>query len=144
MINKSRIIFILVSIVSIGTLTQFIFNESHSKNPPVVKEPQWDSPRTKELFSKACIDCHSNETTWPRYSTVFPMSWLIESHVKEGREHFNVSMWGVQKKNKGKDAAEEVSENEMPPFSYKLAHPEARLTDSEKEQLEIGLKKTFK
>ncbi len=128
------LLFILIQIVPYG--------RDHT-NPPVMKEPQWDSPKTRELFMRACGDCHSNETKWPWYSNIAPLSWSIYNHVVEGREHFNVSMWGLQKKNKGDEAAEEVEEGEMPLKSYLLAHPEARLSDSEKKALIEGLKKTF-
>jgi hypothetical protein len=77
------------------------------------------------------------------YSKVAPISWLIASDVDEGREHFNVSVWGIQKKNKGKDAAKEIREGEMPPWFYLPTHPEARLTDAEKKELMNGLEKTF-
>ncbi len=113
------------------------------ENPPVVSEPKWDSPNTRELFMRACGDCHSNETKWPWYSSIAPASWLVMYDVKEGREHFNVSLWGVQKKNDGDEAAEEVRKGEMPPLPYLLAHPEARLSDVEKRRLEKGLVKTF-
>ena len=92
---------------------------------------------------RACGDCHSNETKWPWYSNIAPLSWSIYNHVMEGREHFNVSMWGIQKKNEGEDAAEEVEEGKMPLKSYLLAHPEARLSDAEKKELIAGLKRTF-
>ena len=134
---------ILLALVVLFVLIQFIpYGKDHT-NPPVVAEPNWDSPRTKELFTRACGDCHSNETKWPWYSNIAPLSWSIYHHVVEGREHFNVSMWGHQKKNEGEDAAEEVEEGEMPLKSYLLAHPEARLSDSEKKELIEGLKKTF-
>lgn len=134
---------ILLALVVLFVLIQFIpYGKDHT-NPPVIAEPNWDSPRTKELFMRACGDCHSNETKWPWYSNIAPLSWSIYHHVVEGREHFNVSMWGHQKKNEGEDAAEEVEEGEMPLKSYLLAHPEARLSDSEKKELIEGLKKTF-
>ena len=68
---------------------------------------------------------------------------MIARDVEEGREHFNVSMWGKQPKNKGKDAAEEVKEGSMPPWFYLPTHPEAKLTDSEKQELIDGLTQTF-
>lgn len=70
----------------------------------------------------------------------FPIS---ANHIEEGREHFNVSMWGIQKKNDGDEAAEEVEEGEMPLSSYLIAHPEARFSKEEKALLIEGLKKTF-
>jgi len=111
-------------------------------NPPVVAEPNWDSPRTRELFMRACGDCHSNETVWPWYSRVFPVSTLIANDVNEGRVRFNISEWGVRENEAG-ESAEIVQEGEMPPAQFLLMHPEARLTPAEKQELIKGLIATF-
>jgi len=134
---------ILLGLVAVFVLIQFIPYGHEHTNPVVMKEPLWDTPRTQELFKRACNDCHSNKSVWPWYSNVAPISWSIQHHVDEGREHFNVSMWGLQKKNKGDEAAKEVREGEMPLFSYTLGHPEARLSDAEKAELVKGLIATF-
>jgi len=134
---------ILLTLVALLIVIQFIpYGKDHT-NPKVVAEPKWDTPKTRELFMKACVDCHSFETKWPAYSNVAPISWIVYNHVVEGREHFNVSNWGHQKKNEGEDAAEEVEEGEMPLTSYLLVHPEAKLSEDEKAQLIQGLKNTF-
>ncbi|PHS34116.1 MAG: cytochrome C [Sulfurovum sp.] len=134
---------ILLTLVALLIVIQFIpYGKDHT-NPKVVAEPKWDTPKTRELFMKACVDCHSFETKWPVYSNVAPVSWIVYNHVLEGREHFNVSNWGHQKKNDGEDAAEEVEEGEMPLTSYLLVHPEAKLSEDEKAQLIQGLKNTF-
>ena len=118
------------------------FGRDH-KNPPVTGTPQWDSPRTEELFNRACRDCHSNETVWPWYSSVAPVSWLTSLDVNIGRKKFNVSEWGREGMNKGDEAAEETREGKMPPWFYLPAHPEAKLTPSEKDELAKGLAATF-
>ncbi len=133
----------LIAIVVFFILIQFIPYGKDQTNPPVIAEPQWDSPKTRELFMRACGDCHSHETKWPWYAKIAPVSWLVYYDVMEGRKHFNVSAWGVQKKNEGEDAAEELAEGEMPPKPYLLMHPEARLSPQEKEALIEGLKRTF-
>ncbi len=133
----------LLTIVGLSVLIQFVPYGREHTNPEVVSEPRWDSPRTRELFMRACGDCHSNETKWPWYSGIAPISWLVAYDVDEGREHFNVSMWGVQEENEGEEAAEEVREGEMPPWVYLLAHPEARLDEAEKRELIEGLVRTF-
>ena len=134
---------IILFLIGLFVLIQFVpYGRDHT-NPKVMNEPQWDSVQTKTIFTNACADCHSNETKWPWYSNIAPLSWSIYHHVQEGREHFNVSLWGVQKKNKGDEAAEEVAEGEMPLASYLIAHPEARLTKEEKRTLIKGLKNTF-
>jgi mono/diheme cytochrome c family protein len=109
-------------------------------NPPVENTVDWDSPRTRELFYRTCADCHSHETHWPWYSRVAPVSWLVANHVRDGRLEMNIS---VPDEVDPSDAAREIRKGEMPPADYRLMHPEARLTDAEKDELIAGLKKTF-
>lgn len=127
-------LFILIQLLPIG--------RDHT-NPPIEAEPQWDSPKTKALFDRACVDCHSHTTKWPWYSNIAPLSWIISDHVIEGREHFNVSLWGIQKENEGEEAAEELEKGEMPIFGYTITHPEARFSKEEKQRLTEGLEATF-
>ncbi len=91
---------------------------------------------------RTCADCHSNQTVWPWYSNIAPASWLIARDVFEGREKFNVSLWG-QQRNEGDEAAALVGEGEMPPWFYLPLHAEARLSPAEQEQLIAGLSATF-
>jgi len=122
---------------------QFVpFGRDH-QNPPVTGEPQWDSPATRELFFRGCRDCHSNETVWPWYSSVAPLSWLAALDVSIGRKKFNVSEWGRPGRNEGDEAAEELRDAKMPPWFYLPSHPEARFTPEEKEALVRGLEATF-
>ena len=134
---------ILGIIILVGVAIQFVPYGKNPANPSVVSEPNWDSTRTRELFFKACFNCHSNETVWPWYSNFAPISWLTQHDVDEGREHFNVSMWGSQKKNEGGEAAKEVKEGEMPPWFYLIPNQTARLSENEKAEFIIGLLATF-
>jgi mono/diheme cytochrome c family protein len=117
------------------------YGRSHT-NPAVVAEPAWDSPETRGLFMRACADCHSNQTTWPWYSNVAPISWLLAHDVADGRKDFNISEWG-RPKNKGDEAAKEVRKGEMPPWFYTPLHPQANLTPAERQRLIAGLVATF-
>lgn len=110
-------------------------------NPPVRQEPTWDSPRTRELAARACFDCHSNETRWPFYSSIPPVSWFVRHHVSEAREVMNFSEWNREYEH-ADDAPEEVEEGEMPLASYLWIHREARLTPAETEELVAGLERT--
>jgi mono/diheme cytochrome c family protein len=112
---------------------------AHS-NPPVTHKVAWDSPKTEKLFKQVCADCHSNETVWPWYSHVAPMSFAIVHHVNEGREHFNVS---ANVLDEAHEAAEEYEEGEMPESGYITFHPEADLSDADRQALINGLKRTF-
>ncbi len=111
-------------------------------NPPVVQEPRWDRPETRAVAVRACFDCHSNETHWPWYSNVAPLSWLLQRHVDEGREVLNFSEWQRTYKEAG-ESAETIDEGEMPLQTYVLLHPEARLSLAERKALAEGLTATL-
>jgi len=111
-------------------------------NPPVRAEPAWDSPQTRALFMRACGDCHSNETAWPWYSSVAPVSWLIQHDVNDGRGKLDISEWG-RARNKGDEAAKTARRGSMPPWFYTIPHPEAKLTPAERQALIAGLVATF-
>ncbi|MBM4424571.1 MAG: cytochrome C [Chloroflexi bacterium] len=111
-------------------------------NPPVIAEPQWDSPDTRALAQRACFDCHSNETVWPWYSNVAPVSWLVIMDTVRGRNKLNFSEWGMREAESG-EAGEQIQNGEMPPSTYLITHPEAKLTDAEKQQLIDGLYKSM-
>ncbi|MFT7860452.1 MAG: heme-binding domain-containing protein [Sulfurimonas sp.] len=135
--------FVALPLITLLILIQLLPIDKGHTNPPILAEPMWDSQTTRKLFQRACADCHAHTTNWPWYSNIAPISWIITDHVEEGREHFNVSVWGIQKKNEGDEAAEEVEDGEMPIFGYEFTHPEARLTADEKKALIQGLKATF-
>lgn len=112
-------------------------------NPPVTKEIAWNSARTHELAAGACYDCHSNLTTWPWYSNVAPVSWLVYADVKGGRDVLNFSEWDKPQGEGGGDAVEAVRNGSMPPLQYKPLHPAGRLTAGEREELARGLEETL-
>ncbi len=96
-------------------------------------------PATAETLKRACGDCHSNETRWPWYTNIAPVSWWTIDHVNHGRSHMNFSEWG---KLPPKDAAElledicrEIESGEMPLPSYQRMHSEARLTLADRKNI---------
>ena len=125
--------FLLVQLVPYG--------RDHS-NPPVVQEPAWDSLQTRELAVRACGDCHSNDTTWPWYSNIAPVSWLVYRDTIEGRQKLNFSEWNRPQRD-ADEAAKSVQKGEMPMPIYVTLHPEARLTATERDALIQGLQATF-
>jgi len=132
---------LLTGLVLLYVAAQIVPYGRDHDNPPVVAEPAWDTPTTRELARRACFDCHSNETSWPWYSNIAPLSWLIQRDVDEGRDELNWSEWGPDED--GYEGAETVLEGSMPPDAYSLLHPEARLTDQEIDALVAGLVATF-
>ena len=132
----------LVGVFVVMLVIQTIpYGRDHS-NPPVRQEPVWDSQQTRALAASACFDCHSNQTNWPWYSNVAPASWLIQRDVDGGRQELNLSEWDRPQPH-ADHAAEVVQEGEMPPFQYRLLHPGARLSSTERQALIQGLEAMF-
>ena len=90
------------------------------------------------ILKVACYDCHSNESIYPWYTNVAPVSWWVKSHINDGRKHLNFSVWNdyndKRKSKKIKECIEEIEEGEMPLKSYTIIHKDAELS---KEQQKI-------
>ena len=107
----------------------------HHTNPPVKKEPPLDAPGTRELVVRACFDCHSNQSVWPWYSHVAPVSWLVWSDVVRGRKELNFSEWD-RPQREARESGSVVRKGSMPPWYY----PWAQLTATERQEFVRGLK----
>lgn len=113
------------------------FVRPNYSNPPVNEQERLEATTqvpedVRAIFVRACNDCHTNETKWPWYSNIAPMSWSIVDHVEEGRRHLNFSAWNTYdlRKKKGKlDAVcDEMTDKLMPHNQYLWLHPEAVVT----------------
>ena len=91
------------------------------------------------VLRRACYDCHSNETVWPWYSRVAPLSWVIAHDVNEGRAVLNFSTWNQLSPEKQAEAMKEswegVVEGKMPTWYYVALHPAARLSANDRSLL---------
>ena len=127
--------------ILLGTLVVVVaiqFVPVQRLNPPVEAEvPAPANIRT--MLRRACYDCHSNETVWPWYSHVAPLSWLVARDVRSGREELNFSTWSriatQQQVKKRKESWEEVAEGEMPPWFYLAIHRDAVLSAEDRTAL---------
>lgn len=128
----------LIALAAFLVAAQFI--PLDRSNPP--SDPQQHfvarlSPpaHVASTLDRACRDCHSNQTTWPLYSHVAPVSWLVVDDVKEGRAHLNFSEWGKLNQRRAsrklEEVCEEVRSGGMPPGKYTLLHPAAKLKPGE-------------
>ena len=138
-----RILIALGAVLAAGFLViQLVpYGRDHT-NPPVTGEPAWATPETRAIAVRACFDCHSNETVWPWYSNIAPLSWRLQAHVDEGREKLNFSEWG-RGEQESDEIVEVVQEGDMPPWDYLPMHPEANLSDAERAAFLDGLARTF-
>lgn len=134
---------IVVAIIVLVTVIPLMLET----NPPVVAEPKWDSPQTRELAVRACFDCHSNETKYPWFTRIPISSFLVVSDTLRGRSNLNFSEWGTaggsREGRNAREIASQIERGEMPPGNYLLLHPQANLTDAEKQQLIDGLTKSL-
>jgi hypothetical protein len=137
MIRRTTSVAIAAAIVLLLGIQLLLFGRQHT-NPPVTAEPVWPDSTTRALAVRACFDCHSNETTWPWYSNVAPVSWILLNHIQEGRAVLNFSEWDRPQEGV-REAGEVIREGEMPPGYYRLLHRSARLSADESTTLAQAL-----
>jgi hypothetical protein len=98
-----------------------------------------DAAAAVAVMERSCRDCHSNDTVWPWYSRVAPVSWLVAHDVSDGRRELNISEFGTyndrRRQRKLEEACEQVREGEMPLWIYRLQHPEAALQPGDVETI---------
>lgn len=91
------------------------------------------------MLRNTCYDCHSNETVYPWYAYVAPVSFLVSKDTREGRHDLNFSEWekldAYEKGEMLEEIAEEVEEGEMPMKIYPITHPKAKLSDENREDI---------
>jgi len=136
---KKTILWVFTGLVVLGLLIQLVPLPGRGNNPPVISEPPWDNPQTRLLAKRACFDCHSNETIWPWYSYIAPVSWLVYNDTMQGRSRLNFSEWNSGSQRGAGEIVGIIQEGEMPPFIYLPMHPDAQLNSAEKGQLITGL-----
>jgi len=124
-------------LVFVGLVVAQVFRIDRT-NPPVQQDVA-APPEVDLILHRACYDCHSNETVWPGYSHIAPVSWLLARDVREGRRELNFSSWNTydakKKAKKLKETADEVAEGEMPPWYYVVAHRDAMLSPADTERV---------
>jgi hypothetical protein len=109
------------------------------RSNPSVRNQFAAPPEVETILRRACYDCHSNETRWPWYARVAPISFLLWRDVKEGRKELNFSIWDRyeqrRKARKLKEIVKEVEEGDMPPWYYIPVHADAMLSQGDREAI---------
>lgn len=134
------IIVVIAGIAGMLLIQAIPYGRSH-QNPPVVREPEWANPETRALAKRACFDCHSNETVWPWYSNIAPISWLVYNDVAKGRAAMNFSEWNDDVSAGYIERV--ISSGLMPLPQYLLLHSEAKFTQEEMEIFLAGINETL-
>ena len=78
---------VLIPVILILGLIQFIPHEIETVVVDETAKFTTDNIEVQSILDKACMDCHSSQTTYPWYGNITPVNYWLEGHVKEGREH---------------------------------------------------------
>lgn len=133
---------LLITAIALMAVIQFVPAAPPKSNPSSDPARSFDSvmkppPEVSSILKRACYDCHSNETKWPAYSYVAPVSWLVQKHVADGRKLLNFSEWLLPAETEFSDwsgfekICTEVNTGNMPMSGYVKLHPEAALTEAD-------------
>ncbi|HTR42014.1 MAG TPA: heme-binding domain-containing protein [Pseudomonadales bacterium] len=143
---KKNLKWIFIGVAALFAALQFT-NPPHT-NPPVKNDflaRMNPPPKIAAMFRSACYDCHSDETRWPWYSDIAPMSWKIAQDVNVGRSQLNLSEWPSDNPKRAwkklETMSEDIDQKDMPLKKYTLIHKDARLTDEQRDELTQWLDK---
>jgi mono/diheme cytochrome c family protein len=133
----------VLGVLAVFVLIQFVpYGRDHA-NPSVTQAAAFAPGPGLELARGACFDCHSNETEWPWYTNIAPSSWLVQRDVDEGRASLNFSEWD-RPQGEPDEMLEVIRDGDMPPTSYTLIHPEARLSDADRATLLAAMRRMLR
>lgn len=117
---------------------------SNSNQTSVISETEfinyYQPPSSiQNILKNSCYDCHSNNTNYPWYNKIQPISWLLENHINEGKKELNFSEFGAyssrKQKSKLKSIIGQIRDDEMPLSSYTIIHQNAKLDNFKKKEL---------
>lgn len=130
--------YVIYSIIALFFLIQFIPSDLPENSDKVSYDLiQTENPpeKVRAILYKACYDCHSNQTRYPWYSYIAPVSWLVSRDIKVGRGELNLSDWAELSKRKKikilNEISEEVEKKNMPLKIYTVIHRNAILSEDE-------------
>jgi hypothetical protein len=131
---------ILISLLALSTFVLTVWRLPSSKQTDEAHEHRDAEPfhslKVRDKLQQACGDCHSNQTNWPWYSHIAPLSWWIHNHVRQGQRELNFSEWDTytvaQRRRELESICGVTSMGRMPPASYALMHPQAKLSVHDK------------
>jgi cytochrome c len=141
--RKAKRTALAVGVIALVVIGSFVHPWGRVKAAPQVSGGLLtDIPAPEPVYhalSSKCVDCHSSQTRWPAYAYVFPVSWLVERDVAEGRNHVDFSAWHTYSQEQKLDLlnriATEARSGEMPPGQYSFIHRSSVLSSDEKQEI---------
>ncbi|MFV8371045.1 heme-binding domain-containing protein [Flavobacterium sp. LB2P74] len=143
-----KIFFVALIIFLLMQLYQPVRNVNPEQDMTVDFTKAYDVPNNvATILRTSCYDCHSNNTDYPFYSYVQPVRFLMEKHIKEGKENLNFNEFGTYSKRKQENKLDaivkQIKSNEMPLVSYTLFHKNAKLSSKQKNEVVDWIDKTI-
>ena len=127
----------LLILLIIFIVMQFI--RPNKENIAVDKNLEIKAPlEVMNILKTSCYDCHSNEVKYPWYFNVSPFSWVISTHITEGKKALNFSVWenySPEKKDEKIKAIYRTAYASMPLPSYLYIHEDANLTKEQRSMI---------
>jgi len=134
---KKIALWTIVGLIALFVLIQFVpYGRDHTIKP-ATNPFRWSSPEAQAIAKKACYDCHSNETKWWWAMKIAPASWLAQHDIDGAREVFSFSDWNGALTT---ERLQNAINDSMPPLQFTLLHPNAKLSDVEKQTLVDGFR----
>jgi len=136
-VRRIKIIAIIVLVAFVGI--QFI--QTTRNQSDMVPETDFilvnDAPSDiKSMLQVSCYDCHSNNTQYPWYNKIQPVTWFLENHISDGKAELNFSEWDLlsnrREASKLRSIIKQIEGDEMPLWSYTLIHNDAKFSKEEK------------
>ena len=139
---KKRTRIILLSLLAMLVVIQFFqIDKTNPESDPAKDFVALEQPPAEmgKLLKDACYDCHAHETEYPWYTHIQPVAWWIRGHVNGARKHLNFTVWGdydaKRRAHKFEKMMDEVKGGEMPMKSFTWMHPEAKMTDAQRQAM---------
>lgn len=133
---------IIASFIFIFIVIQFFPPKRNDKlvNPQNDIVFKLDIPATvKNKIVDACYDCHSDNTVYPFYNRISPVSWLLANDIKRAKKHLNFSEWAnYDRKTQIKllsNICDELKSGEMPLKMYVFMHRKAVINQNERDEI---------
>ncbi len=134
-----KVLWILLAVLVLMQVIRPTKNLDSNVSPEALSQVTEVPADIEVILERSCYDCHSNNTQYEWYHEVAPISWLVSSHVKEGKEHLNFDEWGAYNENQKShilsDLDETIRKREMPLALYIVFHPEARISEIDNQKL---------
>ncbi len=133
---------ILLLLLAVFVIAQFFGPEKNSGEMVSFEsffEDTSPPENVKLILKETCFDCHSGITRYPWYSSITPVNYWMAGHINHGKEELDLSKWSAyslkKKDHKLDELIEMIEKKEMPLPSYTWTHKEAKLTETQIEDV---------